>query len=83
MTREDLIKLAREAGIEWQQHRGITGAWNTSTCGSQSIEKMERLAALVEAAEREDCANLCDWLNGEKRLTPAGCAAAIRAMGQS
>jgi len=31
------------------------------------------------ADERAACATLCDWLNGEPRLTPAGCAAAIRA----
>jgi hypothetical protein len=26
----------------------------------------------------EEAAALCDWLNGEKRLIPAGCAALIR-----
>jgi len=40
-----------------------------------------RFARKVEAAEREACAKLCDWLNGEPRLTPAGCAAAILARG--
>ena len=38
---------------------------------------------LAVAMEREACAKLCDWLNGEKRLSPAGCAAAIRARGQA
>jgi hypothetical protein len=37
----------------------------------------------IAAAEREACAKLCDWLNVEKRLTPAGCAAAIRTRGQA
>lgn len=68
MTREDLIKLAREAGIEFQQHRGITGAWNTYTCGSQAIQKMERFAALVAAAERSKCARVCREIDA-----PASC----------
>ena len=44
---------------------------------------LERFEALVRADEREACAKVCDWLNGEKRLSPAGCAAAIRARGQA
>lgn len=38
--------------------------------------------ASARAAILEEAAELCDWLNGEKRLTPAGCAAAIRALAQ-
>ena len=45
-----------------------------------SAEEVIKEAVL---AEREACAKLCEWLNGEPRLTPAGCAAAIRARGQA
>ena len=47
MTRDDIIRMAREAG---QQHSG------TSLVGIQSLE---RFAALVAAAEREACAAIC------------------------
>jgi hypothetical protein len=70
MTQEDIIKLAREAGFA-EGVAEIVG-----------LAGFERFAALVAAAENEACAQLCDWLNGEPRLTPAGCAAAIRARGQ-
>jgi len=46
-------------------------------------ETLKRMIAQAVEAEREACAKLCDWLNGEKRLSPAGCAAAIRARGQA
>ena len=48
MTRDDIIKLAREAG---QQHSG------TSLVGIQSLE---RFAALVAAHERAACAAIAD-----------------------
>lgn len=60
MTQDDIIKLAREAGIEWQEHTGITGKRRVTTVGSQSMDRIERFANLVAAAEREACANICD-----------------------
>ena len=47
MNREDIIKLAREAGFaySWSEAAG---------------EALERFAALVAAAEREACAELCE-----------------------
>ena len=65
MTRDEIMQLARDAGIDFQQHKGITGKWNISTCGGQEIEKMERFAALVEAAEREACVQLCKGIRPE------------------
>ena len=55
----DVIRLAREAGIEWQQHTGVIGRISVTTCGSKSVERLERFAALVAAAEREECAKVC------------------------
>ncbi len=49
MTREEIIRMAREVGIEFDPR------WGTGYTG---IVQLERFAALVAAAEREACANL-------------------------
>lgn len=73
MTREDVIRMAREAG--WNvPHAGESG------CESCGID-LERFAALVAAAEREACAKegwmAASW-DCEDRV-----ANAIRARGRS
>ena len=55
MTRDDIIRLAREAG-----GADITVNGFTSWVGTQSPEFLERFAALVAAAEREECAKVCE-----------------------
>jgi hypothetical protein len=84
MTKEDIIRMAREAGLD-------PDLWNYT-------DAFERFAALVAAAEREACAKEC--YDVELRFTQlcnkyfyefdAGgadaakqCAAAIRARGQA
>ena len=49
MNRDDIIRMAREAGISkpWDQE---PVQWGT----------LERFAALVAAAEREACAKVCE-----------------------
>jgi hypothetical protein len=42
MTQEDIIRMAREADIDWHRH------WN-----DDESNRLERFAALVAAAERE------------------------------
>jgi hypothetical protein len=76
MTRDDIIRMAREAsgGTDW---------W--PVCG----DTLERFAALVAAAEREECAKLCKQPVAEIQITDDcnelvfmdyhECAAAIRA----
>ena len=53
MTKEDIIRLAREAGLwpteEWSKEYGIP------TPNEQWLPELERFAALVAAAEREAC----------------------------
>lgn len=44
MTHDDIIRMAREAGLEFQSHKGITGRIHVTTCGSQPIERLERFA---------------------------------------
>ena len=62
MNREDIIRMAREAGFR-----------DTTTpvvALGVSWEQVQRFAALVAAAEREACAKVCDqmfhdWCNQE------------------
>ena len=54
MNREDIIRMAREAGFSDTTNPFV--AWGASW------EQVERFAALVAAAEREACAKVCDVL---------------------
>jgi IS4 transposase len=78
MTRDDVIRLAREAHMHHM-------AWD-----DDYIEGTERFAALVAAAEREACAKACEWEAAKLEqwpqrdvLTVRACAAAIRARGET
>ena len=68
MTRDDIIRMARKAGIA-QYGLGWT-CWEG---------QLERFAALVAAAEREACARVCE---ADKLLWGQRYAALIRARGQ-
>ena len=85
MNRDDIIRMAREAGFEdfdrWCQHYPQeTQRW---------CERMERFAAFVAAAEREACAKVCedldfsDWRDRGWDQGTYDCAEAIRARGQA
>ena len=82
MTRDDIIKLAREAGFDPHDMSA------DFTCNLLDIE---RFAALVAAAEREACAKTCDeaaeLLARLKNFVGydevVAVAAAIRARGQA
>ena len=88
MTNDDIIRMAREAKA------GMLHGGEYSLMGNAAIE---RFAALVAAAERRACAELCDTIGGEfkedmaehtedkywERMFGAEeCAEAIRARGQ-
>ena len=72
MNREDIIRMAREAGIGWlERAEGIT-------------EFLEHFANLVAATEREACAALCDKISDEDGFEGSyadRCAFAIRERG--
>jgi len=76
MTRDDIIKMAREAG--WQYADGDDG-----------YNPLWRFADLVAAAEREECAKLADAKQENFASSPLEkyCASfiadAIRARGQN
>ena len=79
MNKEDIIRMAREAGLAYGSDEKPLGS-------------VTRFAALVAAAEREACAKVCEGLgvhpalnvfNGGPEWYKHGkdCAAAIRARG--
>ena len=51
MTRDDIIRMAREAGLTLRGHYDEPGS---------TPQELERFAALVAAAEREACAQIAD-----------------------
>ena len=82
MTRDDIIRMAQEAGITYQL---VVSGW-----GQHLIDipvHFERFAALVAAAEREACAKVCEARvmgdNNREDQEAKRCAAAIRARGQA
>jgi hypothetical protein len=69
MTREDIIRLAKK--LKW----GASGSkWLVTDAGA------ERFAALVAAAEREACAEICDAEATIEGIAQR-CATKIRARG--
>ena len=69
MTRDDIIRLAREAGDDVEH-----------TLPSD-MDFLERFARLVAAAEREACAEIADEY--EHQLVAGSCARDIRARGNT
>jgi hypothetical protein len=59
MTREQVIRIAREAGWSGIYMEWITPTKRTSLTVPVTLEQVERFAALVAAAEREKCAKVC------------------------
>lgn len=57
-TKEQVIELAEQAGIEFQENTGITGRKKVTTYGSQPIEKIELLIKLVRNAALEQAKQL-------------------------
>ena len=81
MNRDDIIRMAREAGFETAEE------WDKFPNGF--VQVVARFAALVAAAEREACSKLAEKTVCDTHL-PTGvkiygtrAAAAIRARGQA
>jgi hypothetical protein len=74
MTRDDIIRMAREATGEPAWDGGVDWVWG----------EVERFAKLVAEHEREACAALCDKLSDEDGFEGSyadRCAFAIRERG--
>ena len=83
MTREDIIRMAREAGGVDIESNGYT-----SWVGTQTTEFLERFAALVavaaKAEEREACAVIAETAaDCLQNSTFEGVAISIRARGEA
>ena len=83
MTRDDIIRLAREAGLRhfYDSDGHCSGVTNAKIEGDENddalVEILALFAALVAAAEREASEKVCDGL-----WTASEAADAIRARGQ-
>jgi hypothetical protein len=86
MNREQIIRMAREAGASTEIKHVTVGNGDGIVF---TPDELARFASLVRADEREACANLCEDSHQEYeqytgRPLPLNytCAAAIRARGQ-
>jgi len=83
----NIIEMAHKAGLWYSES---TFVWTSPTEGNQypegiHQEALERFAALVAAAEREACAELCEAIDKEyegEDVLATWCAAATRAKGR-
>ena len=95
MTQDDIIRMAREAGLA--PIYSACDVPNVSCAYEDWDEEIERFAFLVAAAEREACAKVCQEISKEYGLREGGrltvlrtdaesgandCAAVIRARGE-
>lgn len=69
MIRDEILKLAKDAGFEWPNYAGE--------------EVIARLIGVGIVAEREACAKVCENIRFPDSLTAILCAAAIRARGKT
>jgi len=84
MTRDEILKLAHKAATEDNSTNREYGK-NVVLYAAKTNQFLERFAALVAAAEREACAQVCDARymgdNNREDMEAKRCAAAIRARG--
>ena len=74
MNKEDIIRMALEADFKVLQ-----GGVPPYKLYVMNVDHLTRFAALVAAAEREECAKVCDELNKDcNSLLVESCAATIR-----
>jgi len=73
VNREEIIKMAREAGLFVETSDG----WDV-----WMPDNLEDFANLVAAAEREACAEVCELMYDYGWLDAKRCAREIRARGQ-
>ena len=84
-NREDIIKLAREAGFcTLLPSEHIDGTGGIYVGDDDITDSLKRFTALVAAAEREACAKVCeDMGRGHgSAFAEFDCVAAIRARGE-
>lgn len=75
MNREDIIRMAREADMDVDHAE--SNAWGAIITAEPA--DLERFAALVAAAEREECARVVAWI---LKMPQNDVSAAIRNRGK-
>ena len=83
MTRDDIIRMAREAGFVTDEADFI---YPPKTPRRGIGLEIERVIVLAAAAEREACAKVCEKMLGvfhPTEVITTRCAAAIRARGEA
>ena len=85
MNREDIIRMAQEAGFrEPNPHDGCMGIAYDYRDSSDTGASLERFAALVASAEREACAQMLEAASKTGKIISCTSAAkAIRERGQA
>ncbi len=93
MDRESIIRMARDAGgmDGWGNHKPADPELraNDFVFDSEDLQRFFAAAyAAGAAAEREECAQACNWIEAGlrdpgRKLVASDCAAAIRARGQA
>jgi hypothetical protein len=80
MTRDDIIRLGREAGLLDK----VDLSEDYFIPAQAALTEVRQFAALAAAAEREECAKVCEELQGSESDEEAWkyAAAAIRARGK-
>ena len=81
MTKDDIIRMAREAGFEKVVAIHPDGA---KTVTVAPVPELLAFANLVAAHEREACAKVCDEINNDydgEEVSASWIATAIRARG--
>lgn len=68
MTKDEIIAIAKESGMEVHERKGKIRIGSAVLTGCDSTEQVERFAALVAAAEREACAQVCDELHSARSV---------------
>lgn len=89
MTQDEIIEMARQAGMEQDGNMWFSNLYKTDM--DVHISHLEAFAKLVAAKaaakEREACAKVCEQIDiaafGGERPAPNDCAAAIRARGEA
>jgi hypothetical protein len=91
MNRENIIRMAIEAGLHRQQHNLMSNPMQHRFSYDGYEENLEHFAALVASAEREACAKVVDaakageedWDSNDWNQAVEFCASRIRARGQA
>ena len=73
MNREEILLIAKQSGVRLASYSDTVDHRNVYP------HELERFAKLVAAAEREECAKVCEDMDHNGVMIAADCAAAIRA----